>query len=296
MLFVRLRRANDTTVRFGRVLPEASHIVELLDGDPLQALVQATGETLPYTPDVWQSAVDASSNQDAPPAAVELLCPVTPSKIIGVGSNYRNHAREMGKPIPDEPLLFLKPPSALLAPGRAIARPPGYERVDYEGELAVVIGKTLYRQPPEHVEKNIFGYTILNDVTVRDLQKKDGQFTRAKGFDSFCPIGPAVVAATAFDARKIRIVTRKNGAVVQDSLGDELIFSVVQLLSFISQVMTLQVGDVVTTGTPAGVGNLVPGDRIEIEIPEIGVLRNSVIAGPAPPSLGPSKHGAHLGS
>jgi 2-keto-4-pentenoate hydratase/2-oxohepta-3-ene-1,7-dioic acid hydratase in catechol pathway len=274
-LLVRLRLKNQPgRVRFGQV-SEASGthpIVELLDGDPLAGSAQPTGERLDYTPEAWQKS---------PGDGVELLCPVLPTKIVGVGSNYRKHAREMGKPIPEEPILFLKPPSAMLSPGRPIVRPVGYERVDYEGELAVVVGKQLFKQAPGAVADYILGYTILNDVTVRDLQKKDGQFTRAKGFDTFCPFGPAV--ATGFDPATMRLTTRKNGSVVQDSDGDELIFSVFQLLSFISQVMTLEPGDIVSTGTPAGVGNLVPGDVVEISIPGIGTLRNPVIGPDAAP-------------
>jgi 2-keto-4-pentenoate hydratase/2-oxohepta-3-ene-1,7-dioic acid hydratase in catechol pathway len=189
----------------------------------------------------------------------------------------------MGKPIPEEPILFMKPPSALLAPGRPIVRLAGYQRVDYEGELAVVIGRRLCKQPPERVAEHLCGYTALNDVTVRDLQKRDGQFTRAKGFDSFCPLGPAI--ATDFDLATLRLTTRKSGQQVQDSRGDTLIFSVYELVSFISQVMTLEPGDVVSTGTPSGVGNLLPGDRIEIEIAGIGTLTNPVVAGAAPPPL-----------
>jgi 2-keto-4-pentenoate hydratase/2-oxohepta-3-ene-1,7-dioic acid hydratase in catechol pathway len=265
--------------QFGRILPETPDTVELLSGDPLSGAQTPTGVRLPYTPAEWQADPDNSP--------VELLCPVLPSKIVGVGTNYRNHGKEMGKPIPDEPILFLKPPSALLAPGRPIVRPIGYERVDYEGELAVVVGKRLSHQPVSKVADYIFGYTVLNDMTVRDLQKKDGQFTRAKGFDGFCPVGPAIVAAASFDPAALRLRTRKNGQVVQDSLGDELIFSVRELLSFISHVMTLLPGDVVTTGTPAGVGNVVPGDVVEIEIAGIGVLRNPVVGPQADSALHP---------
>lgn len=276
MLLVRLRLRDDSTPRFGRVLPDNPHFVELLDGDPLDPRgAAATSTRIPYTPDVWQT--------DAERSEVELLCPVVPTKIIGVGSNYKNHAKEMGKPIPDEPILFLKPPSAILLPGQPIVRPAGYERVDYEGELAVVVGKRLFKEPPSRVAEHLLGYTVLNDVTVRDLQKKDGQFTRAKGFDSFCPFGPAVATTAAFDLGRLRLRTRKNGIQVQDSLGDEMIFPVYELLSFISHVMTLYPGDIVSTGTPAGVGNLSPGDVVEIDISGIGTLRNPVIGGDAPP-------------
>jgi len=276
MLLIRLRQRSETAPRHGRVLREAPDVVELLSGDPLAGPVTPTGERLPYTPDAWQAD---------PEGPIALLSPIVPSKVIGVGSNYRLHAKEMGKPVPDEPILFLKAPSALLDPGRPIARPEGYERVDYEGELAVVVGRRLHRQSVEAVKDGILGYTICNDVSVRELQKKDGQFTRAKGFDSFCPLGPAV--ATDFDLAKLRLRTRLSGRAVQDSLGDELVFSVYELLSFASHVMTLLPGDVISTGTPAGVGNLMPGDVVEIEIDGIGVLRNPVVGAPRPPRLPP---------
>lgn len=276
MLLVRLLHKPNRVVCYGRVLRDSPDYVELLDGDPLNG-GKPTGEKLPYEPAVWQADPDGSD--------LELLCPIVPQKIIGVGSNYRNHAREMGKPIPQEPLLFLKPPSALLSPGRAIERPAGFERCDYEGELAVVIGRRLHRQPPSAVASHVLGYTLLNDVTVRDLQKKDVQFTRAKGFDTFCPLGPAI--ATDVEVSQLRLLTRLNDQQVQDSAGDELIFSVPEILSFISQVMMLEPGDVVTTGTPSGVGNLQPGDVVEISVDGIGTLRNPVIAGPALSPLPP---------
>ena len=272
MLLIRFRHAHSATPCFGRIRRDAPNTVEVLDRDPLAGDAQPTGQTLPYEPLLWQQQPDESP--------VQLLPPVVPSKIVAIGSNYRNHAKEMGKPVPDEPIIFMKPPSALLAPGRAIVRPPGYERVDYEGELAVIIGRRLHRQPPAAVGAYILGYTALNDVTVRELQKKDGQFTRAKGFDTFCPVGPAI--ATDLSPNQFRLRTRKNGVQQQDSAGDELVFSVTQLVSFISQVMTLEPGDIVSTGTPAGVSNMNPGDVVEIEIDGIGTLRNPVVAGLPP--------------
>jgi 2-keto-4-pentenoate hydratase/2-oxohepta-3-ene-1,7-dioic acid hydratase in catechol pathway len=200
----------------------------------------------------------------------------TPSKVVGIGLNYRAHAEEMKKPLPDEPLLFLKPPSAIIGPDQAIVRPPGYARVDYEGELGVVIGKRARRVSVENALDFVAGYTCCNDVTVRDLQKKDVQYTRAKGFDSFCPIGPRVVAG--LDPRNLRIVTRLNGEVRQASSTSDLIFDVPAIIAFVSNVMTLEEGDVISTGTPPGVGNLEPGDVVEVEIEGIGVLRNPVIA------------------
>ena len=270
MLIVRFIQAPHTTPRFGRVR-RGTQVLEVLTGDPLRGPAEPTGETLPYEPDAWQAA----------PGPITLLCPVTPSKIVAIGSNYRNHAKEMGKPVPDEPILFMKPPSALLPPGGAIVRPPGYERVDYEGELAVVIGQRMHRTPLASVASHIFGYTALNDVTVRDLQKKDGQFTRAKGFDTFCPCGPRVRSTVATDWRDFVLTTKVNGVVKQRSPVTDLVFDVPTLISFISHVMTLEPGDVISTGTPPGVGPIVAGDVVEIEIPEIGVLSNPVVDGPA---------------
>jgi len=203
-----------------------------------------------------------------------------PSKIVGVGLNYRAHAAEMGKPLPEEPLLFLKPPSALIGPGTAIVRPPGYARVDFEGELCVVIGKRASRVSREQALDHVRGYTVMNDVTVRDLQKKDIQYTRAKGFDSFAPCGPRV--AEGLDPSRLAIVTRLNGETRQKSTTADLIFDVPFLVAFISRVMTLEEGDLITTGTPPGVGNLTPGDTVEIEIEGIGVLGNPVVGEPQP--------------
>ncbi len=201
---------------------------------------------------------------------------IAPSKIIGIGQNYRAHAAEMGKGLPDEPLLFMKPPSALLGDGADLVRPVGYDRVDYEGELGVIIGTIASRVRRIDALQHVLGFTCINDVTVRDLQKKDGQWIRAKGFDGFCPVGPRVVAG--LDPSNLRITTRVNGAVRQDSTTADLIFDVPTLISFVSHHMTLMPGDIISTGTPAGVGNLAPGDVVEVEIEHIGVLRNHVIA------------------
>lgn len=279
VLLFRLELNGD--LRHGRLLADGpaqspgdpAHQIELLDRDPLPdpAAASPTGQTLPL-----QNLLDGQI-----PGA-RLLCPVAPSKIVGVGSNYLHHTQEMGKPIPEEPILFLKPPSALLPHGGTILRPPGYARVDYEGELAVVVGRRLHRATPAEVPAALFGYTALNDVSVRDLQKKDGQFTRAKGFDTFCPLGPAISTQVArVLGPSFSLKTRKNGAQVQDAQGDRFLFSVVELVAFISQVMTLVPGDVITTGTPAGVGNLTPGDVIEIEIEGLPALRNLVAGAPA---------------
>jgi 2-keto-4-pentenoate hydratase/2-oxohepta-3-ene-1,7-dioic acid hydratase in catechol pathway len=203
---------------------------------------------------------------------------LVPSKIIGIGANYRAHAAEMGKDLPEEPLLFLKPPSALIGDGEAIERPSAYGRVDHEGELGIVIGQRGRRVPRDRALAIVLGYTCVNDVSVRDLQQKDKQWARAKGFDTFCPIGPRIVAG--LDPNDLRITTRVNGEVRQDSRTSRMIFDPATLIAFVSAHMTLEVGDVITTGTPEGVANLVPGDVVEIEIEGIGVLRNPVIARP----------------
>jgi 2-keto-4-pentenoate hydratase/2-oxohepta-3-ene-1,7-dioic acid hydratase in catechol pathway len=180
-------------------------------------------------------------------------------------------------------VLFMKPPSALLAHGKPIVRPAGYERVDFEGELAVVIGRTARHVSVAEALDFVFGYTIVNDVTVRDIQKKDVQYTRAKGFDTFCPVGPWI--ATGLDPRDLRLRTRVNGAVKQDSSTSDLIFSVAELVAFASRVMTLRPRDVISTGTPSGVGPIQPGDTVEIEIEGIGTLSNPVVAEPPLNSL-----------
>jgi 2-keto-4-pentenoate hydratase/2-oxohepta-3-ene-1,7-dioic acid hydratase in catechol pathway len=203
---------------------------------------------------------------------------LVPSKIIGIGVNYRAHAVEMGKALPEEPLMFLKPRSALIADGAAIERPAGYERVDYEGELGVVIGTRTRGISRERALEAVLGFVCVNDVTVRDLQKRDGQWARAKGFDTFCPIGPRIVAG--LDPSNLRITTRVNGELRQDSSTSDLIFGVPALVAFASAHMTLEPGDVISTGTPSGVGNLAPGDTVSVEIEGIGVLTNPVIARP----------------
>jgi 2-keto-4-pentenoate hydratase/2-oxohepta-3-ene-1,7-dioic acid hydratase in catechol pathway len=208
-------------------------------------------------------------------AHVETL-DLVPSKIVGIGLNYHAHAREMGKGLPPEPLMFLKPRSAMVPNGGEIERPSGYERVDYEGELGVVIARRARRVSVAEALDVVMGFTCINDVTVRDLQKKDVQYTRAKGFDTFCPLGPEIVAG--LDPARLRLQTRVNGVVRQDSSTSDLIFDVPTVISFVSQHMTLEPGDVICTGTPAGVGNLTPGDVVEVEIEGIGVLRNHVVA------------------
>lgn len=205
---------------------------------------------------------------------VELLAPCQPSKIVCVGLNYTEHARELKMDLPTEPILFLKPPSAVLAPGKEIVYPASSRQVDYEGELGVVIGKRCKSISANEAEKHILGYTCFNDVTARDLQKKDGQWTRAKSFDTFAPFGPWIGKIDPSDAA---IQTRVNGEVKQKSSTSDLIFGVPKLVEFISGVMTLEPGDVIATGTPPGVGQLQKGDVVEVEIEGIGVLRNNVV-------------------
>ena len=214
-----------------------------------------------------------SGGETFPLEDVTLLPPCLPSKTVCVGLNYVQHAQELKMPLPEEPILFLKPPSAILPPGGQIVYPPSSHQMDYEGELGVVIGKRCRDVTAEEAESYILGYTCFNDVTARDLQRKDGQWTRAKSFDTFAPFGPGI---SRIDPSHARITTRVNGRTVQDSNTSDLIFSVAQLVHFISSVMTLEQGDVIATGTPPGVGPLQRGDRVEVEIEGIGALQNSV--------------------
>ncbi len=202
---------------------------------------------------------------------------LAPTKVVGIGVNYRAHAREMGKSLPAEPLVFLKPPSALVGPEAPIELPAGYQRVDFEAELGVVIGRRARRVAADRALEFAAGFTCVNDVTVRDLQQRDGQWARAKGFDSFCPVGPRVVPA--LDVSDLRVTSRLNGETRQDARTSDLIFSVPELISFVSHVMTLEPGDIIATGTPSGVGRLSPGDRVEVEVEGVGVLTNPVVAG-----------------
>jgi 2-keto-4-pentenoate hydratase/2-oxohepta-3-ene-1,7-dioic acid hydratase in catechol pathway len=209
-------------------------------------------------------------------AEATLLPPVAPSKIVCVGRNYREHAAELGNEVPAEPLIFFKPPSSLLAPGALVRRPPQAERVDYEGELGVVIAKTCYQlSADEDVRPYILGYTCVNDVTARDLQKKDGQWTRAKGFDTFCPAGPLVTSEIDPWAG-VGVQTKINGEVRQQGNTRNFIFPLDVIIRYISQVMTLLPGDLIPTGTPEGVGPVLSGDTMEIIVEGIGTLTNRV--------------------
>ncbi len=203
----------------------------------------------------------------------------TPGKIVCVGRNYIEHARELGNAVPERPLLFLKPPSALIGDGEAIVLPRASSQVEHEGEIGVVIGTPVRKADRAAARAAVRDITCVNDVTARDLQKSDGQWTRAKGFDTFCPAGPVVwTPPRGFELSELTLVCRVNGAVRQRGAAREMVFDIPALLSFISTVMTLEPGDLVATGTPAGVGPLVPGDVVEVEIPGVGVLRNTVAA------------------
>lgn len=207
---------------------------------------------------------------------VSLLAPCQPTKILAVGLNYRAHAAESGHDVPSEPLFFSKPPSSVIGPFEPIVHPILSQQVDYEGELAVIIGQRVRNVRPEKAHGFILGYTCGNDVTARDLQRRDDQWTRAKGFDTFCPLGPYIV--TNLDPGHLAIRTRVNGKIRQSTSTADMVFSVAELIAYISQVMTLEPGDVILTGTPSGVGPLQPGDVVEVEIEGIGTLRNPVVS------------------
>lgn len=208
-------------------------------------------------------------------SGVKLLAPCVPSKVVAVGLNYRDHARELGLPVPDAPIIFLKPPTTVIGPGEAIHYPGMSSQVDFEAELGIVIKNRARDLPPEEAGRHILGFTCANDVTARDLQRKDGQWTRAKSFDTFCPVGPWI--ETGFDPDDVLVESYLNGKRQQSSRTSQFIFKVDLLVSFISRVMTLYPGDLIITGTPAGIGPMRPGDEIEVRIEGIGSLMNTVI-------------------
>lgn len=258
MRFVRYQVKN-TPPRYGWVLEDQVGPVE---GDPLGEFRRLEA-TLPL-------------------AAVRLLPPILPSKIVCIGRNYAAHAREHDADIPEVPLIFLKPPSSIIGHGDTILLPPQSQQVEHEGELVVVIGKKCRWVPLEEARSVIFGYTAGNDVTARDLQRRDGQWTRGKGFDTFCAYGPWI--ETDFDPSDALVTCHVNGEMRQMASTQDLIFNVNQLIAFISSVMTLEPGDLVFTGTPAGVSPLLPGDTVEVKVEGIGTLSNPVAAEPPHPS------------
>ena len=241
-------------IRYG-IVDDGELVV--LAGDPMFAGFDTTGERVPL-------------------ADVALLAPVIPrSKVVCIGKNYHDHAAEMGGEAPAEPLMFLKPNTSVIGPGDVIVRPTSLSsHTDYEGELAVVIGRIAKNVPAEKAGDYIFGYTVANDVTARDLQRSDGQWSRAKGFDTFCPVGPVI--ETDLDLKAAAITTRVNGEVRQQGPVSDMIHGIGALVAYASAVFTLLPGDLILTGTPAGVGPFVAGDAVEVEVSGIGVLRNTV--------------------
>jgi 2-keto-4-pentenoate hydratase/2-oxohepta-3-ene-1,7-dioic acid hydratase in catechol pathway len=260
------RYVHNDTPAFGVVeLPqdggEHPDTIMALTGDPLVGPVNYTGERLHM-------------------ADVRLVAPVIPrSKIVAIGRNYAAHAAELGNEVPAEPLMFFKPNTSVIGPGEPIIHPAASTHVDYEGELAVVIGRFCKDVPPERASEVIFGYTIANDISARDFQRSDGQWARAKGFDTFCPLGPWIVTHLSVEeASDLEIRTRLNGELRQDSTTALMMHDIPKLISHISSVMTLLPGDVILTGTPEGVGQIRPGDTVEVEISGIGSLSNPVAA------------------
>jgi 2-keto-4-pentenoate hydratase/2-oxohepta-3-ene-1,7-dioic acid hydratase in catechol pathway len=251
------RYTKDGEVAFGVVEGAlGEEVIARIDGHPF-GTIQFTGERHPL-------------------GEVRLVAPLLPTKIIAIGRNYAAHAAEFGNEPPEEPLMFLKPSSSVIGPGEGIVYPKKLsERVDFEGELAVVIGRLCRDVPAERAKDVIFGYTCANDVTARDLQKKDGQWTRAKGFDSFCPLGPWI--QTELDASDLAITTSVNGDLRQSARTSQLIHDIPKLIAHVSEVMTLIPGDVILTGTPEGVGPLEVGDEVSVGIEGIGTLTNRVI-------------------
>lgn len=248
-----VRYLEDGAVRWGVVEGE---VIRMMDGDPFGGF-QLTSTCL---------KVDDT----------RLLAPCSPSKVVALGLNYRDHADEIKMKLPEEPLLFLKPSTSVIGPGEAIVYPKMARRVDYEAELAIVVSKTAKSVSEEKAPDYILGYTCLNDVTARDLQGKDGQWTRAKGFDTFAPIGPWIV--TDVDPHGLEIAAYLNGNRQQHSSTENLIFRPHRLVSFVSQIMTLMPGDVIATGTPHGIGPMAVGDKVDVVIEGIGTLSNVVVA------------------
>jgi 2-keto-4-pentenoate hydratase/2-oxohepta-3-ene-1,7-dioic acid hydratase in catechol pathway len=248
------RFSHQDAIRYG-IVDDGELVV--LAGDPMFAGFDTTGERVPL-------------------GDVALLAPVIPrSKVVCIGKNYHDHAAEMGGEAPAEPLMFLKPNTSVIGPGDVIVRPTSLSsHTDYEGELAVVIGRIAKNVPAEKASDYIFGYTVANDVTARDLQRSDGQWSRAKGFDTFCPVGPVI--ETDLDLETAAITTRVNGEVRQQGPVSDMIHGVGALVAYASAVFTLLPGDLILTGTPAGVGPFVAGDTVEVEVSGIGVLRNTV--------------------
>lgn len=238
-------------------------------GGPLRVLIS---DPLQTPPEEWALGE----------AAARPVAPLAPffrgAKIVGIGRNYKDHVKELGSPMPAEPVLFLKAPSSVIGPGEAVVLPPESERVEHEGEIAVIVGARLRRgASPEAARRAVLGITVACDVTARDLQRKDPTFARAKSFDTFCPLGPAIrIGADPGDLENLEVITRVNGEERQRGHTRDMTWGIIDLLVYASKIMTLEPGDVILTGSPAGVGPLAPGDRLEVEIPGVGVLENRV--------------------
>lgn len=252
MRIVRFQRAGRT----GYGILEGEKI-SVLRGSPYDGMGNTTGEIMALP-------------------EVRLLAPCEPTKIVAIGLNYRDHAAELGNPIPEEPLIFMKPSTAVIGPDEDIVYPAMSRRVDYEAELAVVIGRTCRFVKAEDFRDYVLGYTCINDVTARDLQKKDGQFTRSKSFDTFAPLGPWIETAIP-DPDNLMVEAYLNGERRQHGNTRNMVFGVAALVSFISRIMTLMPGDVIATGTPAGIGPMAPGDVVEIRVEGIGTLQNRLV-------------------
>jgi 2-keto-4-pentenoate hydratase/2-oxohepta-3-ene-1,7-dioic acid hydratase in catechol pathway len=243
------------------------------DGAPGVSYGIIEENTVYETESLWSGQRGAAHPLDE----VRLLPPCRPAKIVCVGRNYREHASELGNPVPAEPLIFLKPLSSLNAHLDEIVYPPISQRVDYEGELGVVIGKRLRNVTSDEAEDAIFGYTCVNDVTARDLQKKDGQWTRGKGFDTFCPVGPWIVPRGEVRFDELRVSTFVDNEKRQDASVRDLIFPLGRIIEFVTEFMTLEPGDLIATGTPSGVGSLSPGSVVRVVIDGVGALENRVV-------------------
>jgi 2-keto-4-pentenoate hydratase/2-oxohepta-3-ene-1,7-dioic acid hydratase in catechol pathway len=247
---------------YARVSKQGSYVYASIDASRAQPLDRAP----------WLGGQPSGAPFDV--TRSDFVCPVEPSKILGIGRNYREHAKELGHDVPSEPLVFFKPPSALLGTGKTVLLPPESARVDYEGELGVVIGRRCRRVRSVDALEYVFGYVAVCDVTARDLQKKDGQWARAKGFDGFCPVGPIIT--TGVDPTELGVRLEVNGDVRQDGNTRDMIFPVAQLIAHASAAMTLEPGDLIATGTPEGVGPLKAGDRVLVRIERVGELEFDV--------------------
>jgi 2-keto-4-pentenoate hydratase/2-oxohepta-3-ene-1,7-dioic acid hydratase in catechol pathway len=251
---------------FCRYGPEGFHAA----GESFDSMRILYSDPMTTAPGAWRYGRSIDLSREG------IRAPVEPGKIVGIGRNYREHARELGNPMPAEPVLFLKSPGSVIGPQAPIVLPPESERVEFEGEIAVVVGRRLRRASAADAAQAVLGVTAACDVTARDLQRKDPNFARAKSFDSFCPLGPAVRVEAELEA--LELVTRVNGVERQRAVAGDMAWGIVELLVYASRMMTLEPGDVVLTGTPAGVGPLADGDRVEVEVSGVGVLTNPVEA------------------